>query len=51
MVKILKELQEFIDKNSKNYNIELEVKSWQECGEYSGEDPRPIFTIKLTEKY
>lgn len=31
MVKLLKEFQEFIDKNSKNYNIEIEVKSWQEC--------------------
>jgi hypothetical protein len=50
MVKIVKELQDFIDKNSKNYNIELEVKGWQETGKYCGEKPEPIFTIKLTEK-
>jgi len=50
MKDFLKELQEFIDKNSKNYNIQIIVSDWKECGEYSGEDPRPVFDIKLTEK-
>lgn len=26
--------------------ISVEIKDWKECGEFSGEDPRPILKIK-----
>ena len=50
MKELLNELQEFIDKNSKNYNITIVVSDWKECGEFSGDDPKPIFNLTLTEK-
>ena len=50
MKELLNELQEFIDKNSKNYNITIVISDWKECGEYNGEDPKPIFTLQLKEK-
>jgi hypothetical protein len=50
MKELLNILQEFIDKNSKDYNIEFNITDWKECGEYNGDDPKPIFTLKLTEK-
>jgi hypothetical protein len=50
MNEFLKEIQEFIDKNSKNYNIKINIKDWKECGEFNGDDPKPIIEIELTEK-
>jgi hypothetical protein len=50
MKELLEEIQEFINKNSEDFNIEINVTDWKECGEFNGEDPRPIFNIKLTEK-
>ena len=50
MKELLNELQEFIDKNSKNYNITIVVSDWKECGEFNGDDPKPIFNLTLTEK-
>jgi len=49
MEKILKQLQEFINSNKEN-NIKIEIVDWKECGEYPGEDPRPILKIELNER-
>lgn len=50
MKELFKHLQDFIDKNSKDFNITLEVKDWKECGEFHGDRPLPIFTLELKEK-
>lgn len=40
---VLDELNKIIS----NPNIvSVEIKDWKECGEFNGEDPRPILKIK-----
>ena len=50
MEDLLVEFQKFIDKNSENYEIFLKVKDWKECGDFNGEDVRPVFKIKISKK-
>jgi hypothetical protein len=50
MKEFLKEIQEFIDKNSDKYNIEISIKDWKGSGPYGNENSKPIMDIKLTEK-
>jgi hypothetical protein len=40
-------LKKIIDKCPNGHNIEISITGWIECGEFDGDDPRPIGTIKL----